>query len=295
MFEKSQQEIIENWKDKMPLVSICCVTYNHEKYIEEALNGFLMQEADFPFEILIHDDASTDRTAEIIKNYEKKYSKLFRPVYQEENQKSKLGSGMNPTFNYPRARGKYIALCDGDDYWTDPLKLQKQVDFMEANEEYSFCFHNAEVVYENRNRRCHLFKELENRKYDIEELILRSWFVPTQSILFRSNLLEMPKWINYLHGGDYALQLILADKGPLYCMPDTMGVYRKNDESVSATADFTKVTKYLMNVLTYFDYYSNYKYHNLIEKRKETIINDTFSLKRIVRIKLRQFLRKYIK
>jgi glycosyltransferase involved in cell wall biosynthesis len=118
-----------------PLVSVCCITYNHEKYIREAIEGFLMQETSFPIEILIHDDASTDKTADIIREYEAKYPNIIKPIYQTENQYSK-GVGISATYQWPRAKGKYIALCEGDDYWTDPLKLQKQVDFLEANPEY---------------------------------------------------------------------------------------------------------------------------------------------------------------
>jgi glycosyltransferase involved in cell wall biosynthesis len=120
-----------------PLVSICCITYNHEKYIQQCLEGFLIQKTTFLFEILIHDDASTDRTADIIREYETKYPDIIKPIYQTENQYSK-GVIVSAVYNWPRAKGKYIALCEGDDYWIDSYKLQKQVDFMEANPEYDW-------------------------------------------------------------------------------------------------------------------------------------------------------------
>jgi len=107
-----------------PIVSICCITYNHEKYIRDAIEGFLMQKTLFPIEILIHGDASTDKTADIIKEYEVKYPDIIKPIYQTENQFSK-GVSISATYQFPRARGKYIAICEGDDYWTDPHKLQK--------------------------------------------------------------------------------------------------------------------------------------------------------------------------
>ena len=126
-----------------PLVSVCCITYNHASFIRKCLDGFLMQQTDFPIEILIHDDCSTDGTTEIIREYEAKYPDLIFPLYEEENQYSMGGAGKMDLYNYTRARGKYIAYCEGDDYWTDPLKLQKQVDFMEANPDYSVCWHRC--------------------------------------------------------------------------------------------------------------------------------------------------------
>jgi len=118
-----------------PFVSICCLAYNHEPYIRDCLDGFMIQQTNFDFEVLIHDDASTDKTAEIIREYEKKYPDIIKPIYQTENQYSKR-VGITRVFQFPRARGKYIAMCEGDDYWTDPLKLQKQVDFLESNPDY---------------------------------------------------------------------------------------------------------------------------------------------------------------
>lgn len=129
-----------------PLVSICCITYNHAQFIWKCLDAFLMQQTDFPIEILIHDDCSTDGTTEIIREYEAKYPDLIFPLYEEENQYQQGKAAEIDFYNYRRARGKYIAYCEGDDYWTDPLKLKKQVDFMEANSEYSVCFHNC-VAY----------------------------------------------------------------------------------------------------------------------------------------------------
>jgi glycosyltransferase involved in cell wall biosynthesis len=122
-------------------VSICCLTYNHEALIVDALEGFLMQETTFPFEIVIHDDASTDGTPEIIREYRDRYPWLIRPIFQTENQFRKEGIYPFWTYLYPAARGKYIAECDGDDYWTDPLKLQRQFDFMEAHPDYAMCHH----------------------------------------------------------------------------------------------------------------------------------------------------------
>lgn len=127
-----------------PLVSISCVSYNHATFIRHCLDGMLMQKTSFPIEILIHDDCSTDGTTEIIKEYEAKYPSLIFALYENENQYSK-GAWVDG-FNYRRAKGKYIAYCEGDDYWTDPLKLQKQVDFMEAHPDYSVCFHGIDVV-----------------------------------------------------------------------------------------------------------------------------------------------------
>src|SRR5690606_29817302 len=117
-----------------PIVSIICYAYNHEKYIKDALNGFVMQKTEFPFEIIIHDDASSDKTADIIREFEREYPHILKPIYQTINQYS-IEKGKVTRICYEAAKGKYIALCEGDDYWTDPLKLQKQVDFMESNPE----------------------------------------------------------------------------------------------------------------------------------------------------------------
>ena len=116
-----------------PLVSICCATYNHERYIRDVIDGFLMQKTTFPIEIIIHDDASTDETARIVKEYAEKHPDLIVPIFQTENQYSKNKESIFAWFVYPRSRGKYIALCEGDDYWVDPIKLQKQVDYLEKN------------------------------------------------------------------------------------------------------------------------------------------------------------------
>ena len=137
-----------------PLVSIDCITYNHEAYIRDALEGFLMQKTDFTFEVLIHDDASTDQTANIIRKYEKKYPDIIKPIYQKDNQYSK-GIQISRQFQYPRARGKYIAICEGDDYWIDPYKLQKQVDFLEAHHDYGFIHCNFDKLYEKTGKIVH--------------------------------------------------------------------------------------------------------------------------------------------
>lgn len=126
------------------VVSVFCTTYNHEKYISETIDGFLMQETTFPFEIIIRDDCSSDDTASIIRNIAGNYPNIIKPIYEKENQYSKGVKSMPVLLN--KAVGKYIALCDGDDYWIDSLKLQKQVDFMDNNPEFSICWTRYQIL-----------------------------------------------------------------------------------------------------------------------------------------------------
>jgi len=140
----------QNWERNIsPLVTIGCITYKHEKYIRDSIEGFLIQKTTFPVEIIIHDDASPDKTPEIISEYEQKYPNLFFTIFQDENQFSIGNTPIFGNFIYPKSRGKYIAFCEGDDYWSDPLKLQKLVDFLEENPYYSLCSHESLYTYIN--------------------------------------------------------------------------------------------------------------------------------------------------
>ena len=149
MINKKQHDITRNWKGGIgaPVVSIVCITYNHEKFISEAIDSFLMQETNFPFEIILGEDCSTDNTAEIVKKYTEEYPDIIKSVLRESN----IGMNLNFKQSFEKSIGKYIALCEGDDYWTDPLKLQNQVDFLEKNEEYGMVHTNFDTYYQDSN------------------------------------------------------------------------------------------------------------------------------------------------
>jgi glycosyltransferase involved in cell wall biosynthesis len=240
-------------------VSICCLAYNHESYIRQCLDGFLMQKCNFNFEVLIHDDASKDKTADIIKEYEDKYSEIIKPIYQSENQHSK---GVKPTFsfNIPRAKGKYIAFCEGDDYWTDPYKLQKQVDFLEANPEYVITGHDVNYVDENN----HILKEsylIDSCKKDAssEELKL-DYLIPTLSMVFRAQPLlnEYPQEANLVKNGDTFLTAVIGQYGKYKYMHDMMAAYRKHAGGIWSFKTSREQLK--MRILTFHtlaDYYQS--------------------------------------
>ncbi len=252
-----------------PLVSISCITYNHENFIREALDGFLMQKTTFAFEIIIHDDASHDRTAKIIQEYEVRFPNIIFPIYQSENQYSK---GINPgnQIIIPKCRGKYIAICEGDDYWTDPYKLQKQVDFLEANPGFSLCFHNSFIKHEGLKGKDRLFcKNIVNEITDIKDVI-ETWYIPSASMVFRNELISpLPDWFNDIYNGDYALHLLLAHKGKIKYFNEVMSVYRKNSGALSGgvAKNFIYVNNEIIKLLNYFDIYSHYVYNDNIKKR----------------------------
>lgn len=210
------------------MVSICCITYNQQPYIRDALEGFLSQKTDFPWELLIHDDASTDGTAQIIREYADRYPDRIFPILQMVNQYSQGLTNISGTFNFPRARGRYIAMCEGDDYWTDPEKLEKQVAFMEAHPDCSLCFHSARVEVQGKavtERQMRPYRG--DRRIMPEEIIDKTSGYPTASLLFRREMVEhLPDFYVQAPIADIPLQLMAAARGWAYYMDEPMCVYR---------------------------------------------------------------------
>lgn len=230
--------------NETPMVSVVCATYNQEVYIRQCLEGIMMQKTSFSFEVLINDDASTDNTASIIKEFEIKYPKHIKPIYQKENQYSK-GIKIDPNYNIPRAQGKYIAMCEGDDYWIDELKLQKQFDFMENHPECTMCFHNAEIENNLKDKTIsHI--QIEDREYFSNELF-SNWIVPTASMFFRKDFLDFKILTNKnILNGDLIYILLAAEKGKVYGLSEKMSTYRMHEEGVTwnPTINFIRARKY---------------------------------------------------
>lgn len=269
------------------MVSINCITYNHENYIKESLDSMIMQKTNFKYEILIHDDASTDKTADIIKEYQNKYPDVIKPILQKENQQSQGVKKVSYKYNHTRAKGKYVAMCEGDDYWTDENKLQKQVDYLEANPECTFCFHNAIVVDQVKNKKTRSvipwlpenrkFFEAKNRNYTSGELQLLG-FIPTASFMFPKYVLDNPpKWFFDAPVGDNAIKLLASSKGYAYYIDDLMCIYRFNVPNSATTkwkegnneASIKRCERFIQ-MLDAFNEYSDYSYDTDIQLSKLT-------------------------
>lgn len=257
-------------------VSICCLSYNHEDYIAEAIESFLNQKTDFLFEVLIHDDASTDRSAEIIKEYEKRYPQIIKAVYQTENQYSQ--GVLVDVENQKRARGKYVAHCEGDDYWTDPYKLQKQVDYMNAHPECSMCVHSASKVSAVKKKTLSYVRPaIGDRALTVEEIIEGGGgFIATNSILLSREKMEpLPDFYYNAVVGDYPLVIYAALQGVVYYMDQNMAAYRigvSGSWSMTELATLEKKEKHLQDIALMLDEineYTNFKYDSSIRKAKE--------------------------
>lgn len=242
------------------MVSVSMITYNHEKFIAEAIEGVVMQKTNFPFELVIGEDCSTDSTRAICIEYQQKYPDIIKLRLPETNQ----GMMLNWINNINSGAGKYIALCDGDDYWTDPFKLQKQVDFMEVNPDFALCSHQTYTLM------CgHLDEniEMERDVLTTQDLISKDWGLLTASIFFRKSAHKTPDWYYTVKNGDYALQLIVSLSGKIKFLPEYMAVYRQHLGGMSSTLKPLNQTAWMVYLLHEFDRYTNHKFKKAIIER----------------------------
>lgn len=216
-------------ENKLPVVTVWCLAYNQIRYIKDALNGFVKQETDFPYEVIVHDDASTDGTTKIIQEYANQYPDIIKPVIEKKNQWQKGGlKHIIHIMNQSYRRGKYLAFCEGDDYWTDPHKLQKQVDFLESHKDYSMCFHSAKKKYETDAIAWIDCEHIQDRDYDPTDVFI-NWTVPTASVLCRKEAMDFYAGLKRperIQNYDIFIILSCAMVGKIRGMHEQMSVYR---------------------------------------------------------------------
>ncbi len=260
--------------NETPLVSVRCLCYNHEKYLRDAIEGILMQETDFPFEVIIHDDASKDGSQSIIKEYAEKYPHIIVPVLQKENQYSK-GIKVSKTFVEPLIRGKYCAVCECDDYWTDKHKLQKQVRFLEAHPDYSICGHSFMIV-DSKGNDMYGDRRVKNGEHDIsfEDVIMNKDMPQTATLVYsQKDKTEMPDFFNKALVGDYPLMLYMSTRGKFHYMADNMSCYRRHGGGSWVTrlgSDDTLFEKHIAlmkKLMENFDVYTQKKHTDLVNLR----------------------------
>lgn len=259
-------------------VTVVCRTYNHERYIRQCLESLVSQETDFNYEIIVHDDASTDATASIVKEFEEKYPNLVKPIYQKENQYQKKVDTYKEWI-LPKSKGEFLAMCEGDDFWTDPKKLQKQYDFMSQHPEYSLCGHGAYYANEDGSLLSgRYFTAAEETKTIPTEEVLGGWKMATASLMYRKDLRAAATPIPFkgdCPNGDFALAVYMALHGKVYYINDLMCAYRRvsvgslgwNWRMDPEKAKAAKIK--FLEMLDRIDAYSEYKYHNIIENFKK--------------------------
>lgn len=279
------------------IVSIVCNTYNHEKYIRETLEGFLKQKIKYSYEILIYDDASTDNTADIIREYEKNFPNIIKPIYQTVNQYSR---GLKPgKQNRERAKGKYVAICEGDDYWIDENKLQEQIEYLENHPDCTFCFTNGFARYGNDIRRKIIpwtkasIVPKNKFDYNVGEINLMD-YIPTASFVYR-NCYKFPEMPQTAFTGDLFVESIMTNYGYAHFIDKQMVVYRR-DVPNSATSGWEKNKKKYVDAcdrfIVLFQHLKeicNHKYDDVFDARicqwkieKFFCLNDRYALNELI-------------
>lgn len=257
------------------VVSVLCAAYNHEKYIEKALNSIINQKTDFKFEIIVHEDASIDSTAKIIKLFEKRYPEIIKPIYQTKNQYSI--ARYLPLMNmHKNACGIYYAFCECDDYFTDNMKLQRQVDILESHRDYSGCIHDALKVNEAgeslKTIRGPFIKKVTQYTSDIIQNVARNYAL--NSLMCKSTCFDnIPQYFYDSPVMDIPLSFVIVESGPIYYLPIVMCAYRvasDNSWTIIMKNDECQYQKYncgIQNTLKQFDKYTNYIYTKFINER----------------------------
>ena len=271
------------------LVSINCITYNQEDYIGDAIESFLMQITDFDYEILIGEDCSSDNTKKVVDEYVGKHPDKIKIITSDQN----VGARKNSQRLIDNSQGKYIAECEGDDYWIDPYKLQKQVDYMEEHPECTLCLHAAEIIKAPNRKIGRVHKPYNgNTICSMKDIISRGGgFCATASLIYPKKLMENPPDF-YVNApvGDYPMQMLLASHGYAYYMNDCMAVYRSGVEGSwnkrmisggNVRQKIIQVNEGLVQLLDGFNKYTNNKYSGEIERYMQKIKYEISVLKRV--------------
>lgn len=207
-------------------VSIVTITYNQEKYIAQALDSFVSQKVDFPFEVIVADDGSTDKTRDIVEEYSKKYPKIIKPLFRKKN----MGAWNNFTDALKKAKGDYIALCEGDDFWTDINKLQIQANYLDSHNSVSLCFHRVKVFFENNSKPESLFPDnIQKNRFNLYNL-LKSNFIQTNSVMYRRQ--DYSRLVEDVMPGDWYLHLFHLQYGKIGFIDKVMSSYRRHEEGI---------------------------------------------------------------
>jgi len=251
-------------------VSVIVHTYNHENYIRQTLESILNQQVNFEFEVIVGDDASPDSTPKIIQEYQAKFPTIIKPLLHPKNLGG-YGKG-NTLATLSVCQGKYIAAMDGDDYWTNPLKLQKQVDFLDKNPDFVACFHNALIHFEDGSHPDMCVNDDHQRAVTtIEDLVGEDeiWYMATSAVMFRNGVIKSyPQWFHDSKSGDIPRYILLGKNGKFFYINEIMSVYRKNGGGMSFT-DGKKDANFLFNRIGMYrgiDKELDFRFHQKINK-----------------------------
>lgn len=276
------------------LVSVVCDVYNHEPYLRQCFDGFVMQKTNFKFEVLVHDDASTDKSAEIIIEYTNKYPDIFKPIIQKENQYSK-GVGIWKTYQFPRVKGKYVAFCEGDDYWIDPLKLQKQVTAIESDSKNTMVYTAFSTVDETGNSiyRYDLhYNMCKSKSGNIFPFLLFRNVVMTVSCMVNRNVLESKLYLDCNKSLDYNLFLAASSLGNCIYLDYETCSYRKVGNSMTNSNSNIVQQRFLQVWEYYVDIILNNLDQRIIADKKLTL---NLMLAKSIDLWLKGFGAKYLK
>lgn len=262
-------DVKENIDWNKPVVSVRCTVYNHAKYLRQCLDGFIMQETTFPFEVIVHDDASTDNSASIIREYANKYPYIIKPIFQTENQYSKHDGSINKHLRAATSPfAKYFAICEGDDYWIDPLKLQKQVDFLESHPDYGLVYTDVNFYFQNKDvmKRNYISSGKLKQSHDFEEHLINAGYIAPCSWVFRKDFLQKNSY-QYVDG-TFPMALDIWAQSKVYFLNETTAVYRHLSESASHSRSLQKGFYFTNGV---FQIQKDYikKYRSLISETTE--------------------------
>lgn len=245
-------------------LSVMIITYNHEAYICQALDSVLMQEVDFEYEIVIGEDSSTDNTKNILLDYKKKYSDKIKLIMHDVN----VGMHKNLELTFNACAGEYIAVLEGDDYWLNKNKLQKQLNLLERNSELTECFHKVKTIYQSSNKEPHEFPSTLNKhSFNLKDVV-SDFFIPTLSIMFRKSAIgKFPSVLYQMTNPDWLIHVLCAEKGNVGFIDEVMGIYRVHDNGVWSGISRLKVLENTIQSANLVNNYLNYQYDAPLKNR----------------------------